>query len=332
MVKGHYSVVEPDGSIRTVDYTADKENGFKAVVKTHGANVHPIPEETKDVYGHDDKSSQSKINHYSKDQEHIVLSADLKKNHEYAKDISQTVKSIPQLIELSPSNEYKLKQLYQPKVIYNHEDEFNGYHHGHHEYNHKEFKPSPEIKPELKIVKAPDLSKRSKQTPSVEYEIDTDYKFSPEDLAKFEKFEEPKYSVHYDTKHFKDIDIKPHSKPSLHHHRPHGTPIHGIRFTDIVGSKPHKKIHIKPYTTPGLKHYSSIKPKGSQHRNDYSSYFKPSSSSSSSRQKTKPSVGPVLFPEDRIEQRIASARMISALMAKSKHQIMPSYANHMNHY
>lgn len=29
---GQYSLVEPDGSIRTVDYTADKHNGFNAVV------------------------------------------------------------------------------------------------------------------------------------------------------------------------------------------------------------------------------------------------------------------------------------------------------------
>ena len=28
VVKGQYSLVEPDGSIRTVDYTADKHNGF----------------------------------------------------------------------------------------------------------------------------------------------------------------------------------------------------------------------------------------------------------------------------------------------------------------
>ncbi|KAJ8731857.1 hypothetical protein PYW08_014587 [Mythimna loreyi] len=32
VVKGQYTVVEPDGSIRTVDYTADKHNGFNAVV------------------------------------------------------------------------------------------------------------------------------------------------------------------------------------------------------------------------------------------------------------------------------------------------------------
>ncbi|CAL8133733.1 unnamed protein product [Orchesella dallaii] len=33
VVKGQYSLVEPDGSIRTVTYTADKYNGFNAVVE-----------------------------------------------------------------------------------------------------------------------------------------------------------------------------------------------------------------------------------------------------------------------------------------------------------
>ncbi|XP_024216258.1 cuticle protein 7-like [Halyomorpha halys] len=42
VVHGSYSLVEPDGSIRTVDYTADPHNGFNAVVhKDVGA--HPAP-------------------------------------------------------------------------------------------------------------------------------------------------------------------------------------------------------------------------------------------------------------------------------------------------
>jgi len=41
VVKGQYSLVEPDGSIRTVTYTADKYNGFNAVVeKTPG--IHKV--------------------------------------------------------------------------------------------------------------------------------------------------------------------------------------------------------------------------------------------------------------------------------------------------
>ena len=43
VVKGQYSLVEPDGSIRTVDYTADKHNGFNAVVHKTPA-IHPVPE------------------------------------------------------------------------------------------------------------------------------------------------------------------------------------------------------------------------------------------------------------------------------------------------
>ncbi|XP_069668719.1 uncharacterized protein [Periplaneta americana] len=40
-VKGSYSVLEPDGSVRTVDYTADDHNGFNAVVKKSGPSRHP---------------------------------------------------------------------------------------------------------------------------------------------------------------------------------------------------------------------------------------------------------------------------------------------------
>ncbi|XP_018322300.1 adult-specific cuticular protein ACP-20-like [Agrilus planipennis] len=36
VVKGEYSLHEPDGTIRTVKYTADKHNGFNAVVIRQG--------------------------------------------------------------------------------------------------------------------------------------------------------------------------------------------------------------------------------------------------------------------------------------------------------
>jgi hypothetical protein len=42
IVKGQYSLVEPDGTIRTVHYTADSVNGFNAVVKKTGQPaIHP---------------------------------------------------------------------------------------------------------------------------------------------------------------------------------------------------------------------------------------------------------------------------------------------------
>ncbi|XP_069705139.1 cuticle protein 19-like [Periplaneta americana] len=40
-VEGHYMLVEPDGTIRTVHYTADKHTGFHAHVERSGHAVHP---------------------------------------------------------------------------------------------------------------------------------------------------------------------------------------------------------------------------------------------------------------------------------------------------
>ncbi|KAL1497024.1 hypothetical protein ABEB36_008055 [Hypothenemus hampei] len=45
VVKGQYSLVEPDGSIRTVSYVADPVNGFNAVVSKSGPNVHTEPQQ-----------------------------------------------------------------------------------------------------------------------------------------------------------------------------------------------------------------------------------------------------------------------------------------------
>ncbi|CAH0695739.1 unnamed protein product [Spodoptera exigua] len=39
-VKGSYSIVEPDGSLRIVDYAANDHTGFNAVVKKVGPTVH----------------------------------------------------------------------------------------------------------------------------------------------------------------------------------------------------------------------------------------------------------------------------------------------------
>ncbi|XP_050361880.1 cuticle protein 7-like [Nymphalis io] len=41
VVKGSYSLTEPDGTLRVVDYSADSVRGFNAVVKRVGNAVHP---------------------------------------------------------------------------------------------------------------------------------------------------------------------------------------------------------------------------------------------------------------------------------------------------
>ncbi|XP_063838930.1 adult-specific cuticular protein ACP-20-like [Ostrinia nubilalis] len=43
VVKGSYSVAEPDGTLRVVDYHADPVTGFNADVKRIGPAVHPQP-------------------------------------------------------------------------------------------------------------------------------------------------------------------------------------------------------------------------------------------------------------------------------------------------
>ncbi|XP_046392099.1 cuticle protein 19-like [Ischnura elegans] len=41
VVKGSYSLHEADGTVRTVEYTADDHNGFNAVVHRSGHAAHP---------------------------------------------------------------------------------------------------------------------------------------------------------------------------------------------------------------------------------------------------------------------------------------------------
>lgn len=42
VVKGSYSLREPDGTLRVVDYIADSASGFNAVVKRIGPATHPL--------------------------------------------------------------------------------------------------------------------------------------------------------------------------------------------------------------------------------------------------------------------------------------------------
>ncbi|XP_008192993.2 uncharacterized protein LOC656428 [Tribolium castaneum] len=61
IVRGHYSVLEPDGSVRIVDYTADGKNGFNAVVKHSGPAQHPISYKENNLKPEFD---QNEVKHY----------------------------------------------------------------------------------------------------------------------------------------------------------------------------------------------------------------------------------------------------------------------------
>ncbi|CAH2042161.1 unnamed protein product, partial [Iphiclides podalirius] len=51
VVKGAYSLREPDGTIRVVEYSANDISGFNALVKKIGPNFHPITVLTKTSHG-----------------------------------------------------------------------------------------------------------------------------------------------------------------------------------------------------------------------------------------------------------------------------------------
>ncbi|XP_069668768.1 cuticle protein 19-like [Periplaneta americana] len=61
-VEGHYMLVEPDGTIRTVNYNADKHTGFHAHVHRAGHATHPIHHEKK-VETHHHKSEEGSSHH-----------------------------------------------------------------------------------------------------------------------------------------------------------------------------------------------------------------------------------------------------------------------------
>lgn len=50
VVKGQYTLIEPDGSVRTVEYTADDHNGFNAVVKKTEPKLPQHPRLTQQYY------------------------------------------------------------------------------------------------------------------------------------------------------------------------------------------------------------------------------------------------------------------------------------------
>lgn len=64
-VHGFYSVVDPDGYKRTVEYTADEHHGFNAVVKREPLSGHDAP---KPIHHH--AQPIAKVAHYAAPQVH----------------------------------------------------------------------------------------------------------------------------------------------------------------------------------------------------------------------------------------------------------------------
>lgn len=323
--------MEPDGSIRIVDYTADATNGFNAVIKTQGPNIHPTDEDPSNPYNsqsrndysinyahpsyQDDQSSQSKINHYSRNQEHIVLSSDLKQSdfQQDPIDLAKTIKKIPQLIELRPDAKTSpyFKGQYKPTYAYDIDHEYQMKYGGTFEDSGEapNFDPSHEfVRPEFKPVSPSDVNRHRHVYAN----------YVPGGESEWRPKERPQNQ---------HIPVRSNPKPSK-------PTTYQFQLPTAQNSKPGPhKVFSKPVTSPGLKFYSSHnrdvnKGKKEYHRPDYSSYFKQNTAKQTPRGPINQNEGPVVFPNeyDTNEQRVASSRMIESMIHKDKMFIVPIYA------
>lgn len=256
-----------------------------------------------------------------------MLSSSLEHDRNPVSDLSQTKKMIPGLIELKQN--VKIAEFTDYTPDYNHhepsyktlskavyeQEEFEDYKqdyrpikpsfksHRHTSYDNG-FHPSVELKPQVKIVQAPDLTR---QKPIVYGEFLKDYqkkRFSEEDFLNFQ-----------------EAIIESQSTKS---HKPKT----GFRSTDIISSNFSniKKGPLKPFTTPGLKHFATNKFPSSHRRPDYSSYFNHGRVPKNAK-RINNDVGPVVFPDGiPNEQKEASLNIIRALFGRDKHKMGPSYA------
>jgi hypothetical protein len=222
VIKGHYSVVEPDGSIREVDYTADSKSGFNAVVKTHGPNAHPVPiDEKSSRTDFDEYHSQSKINHYSKNQDSIILSSDLPAHESPIADLRAKVQKTPSLLEIKPHTDYN-------KVIVSQSKPFVHSHSSEKEYE-EDFKPIVNIKQ----VQPPNFGHYKTVSPIIDYN-------KYEHLEGLTEEYYPQNNIHYGHKEHSFGGFRTsESGPSLSK-RPYTTP--GLQHYATYPESPYSKL------------------------------------------------------------------------------------------
>ncbi|KAL7734391.1 hypothetical protein ACLKA6_010723 [Drosophila palustris] len=331
-VKGHYSILEPDGSIRTVHYTADAKKGFNAIVKTVGANSHPITETPEGEKSPNDDTSQSKINHYSKDQEHIVLSSDIKPIKKPIEDLTHSHPRIPSLIEFKPHARIKQVPMEMEPDIRNRLQQAR-------DNYYKEIAAAQKLKE--------DFSQK----------LQPNYADQESDWKALIVNEPKEYRPHYSQQ-----ASQPHQHPYYEHYKPKELPHNYLHkpsvpqqalHTSFSPSKPRPSnpepisnhIHQKKivHSTPGLKHYKYKGVPKSFSRPDYSSYFqrKPKKLHAKplgppkERQRRPEGAGPVLFPElleddyeefSDDEQGVASASLVQSMVRRDKKHMVPMYA------
>lgn len=212
---------------------------FLSCHSQHGPNEHPI----KDEHGHRKyvhKKSQSKINHYSKDQDTLILSSDIPVKEPHLAEVNEKTRYNPSLIELKP-NVHLSEHDHHP---HSHYIPHHGGKHQSHDFHHSEYQTS-KLRPyvEMKGFKQPLL------TPAhhlEEYEGPSSYSSSSG-----EYFGASSSQGH-----------SSHEQPQVVSYKP-SPPV-------ILVKKPAEVKKVK-YITPGLKHYATLK---HINRNDYLNFNK----------------------------------------------------------
>lgn len=120
-VEGRYSLVEPDGSIRVVDYTADDKHGFNAIVKNTGAHQHSSDGKStshSEVYFHTsgnanyaystngDSKANTFTEHHTPSVDHEQLSQDVSQHYHNYGGSTQLISEEHQSPDLSQETYY----------------------------------------------------------------------------------------------------------------------------------------------------------------------------------------------------------------------------------
>jgi hypothetical protein len=209
----------------------------------HGPNEHPI----KDEHGHRKyvhKKSQSKINHYSKDQDTLILSSDIPVKEPLLAEVNDKTRYNPTLIELKP-NVHLSEDVHHPHAhhVPHHGGKHMHQHHQSHDFHHFEQHPMSKFRPHVVEMKG--------------------YKPAPSSHH-LEDYEGPSSYSSSSAEYFPSSQgHASHEQPQVVSYKPAPQPL-------ILVKKPVELKKVK-YITPGLKHYATLK---HINRNDYLNYNK----------------------------------------------------------
>lgn len=208
-------------------------------MKTHGPNSHP----TVDAEGHRNhqETSQSKINHFSKNQHHIILSSDVPSHEKGIAEINEKSRHTPSILELKSNYGFTRSKPHSQHHSHSHSPSFTKHavHSEEDEVDERQFTYRAQPSLDIKQVAAPDLSKFAPISPHVDY---SQY-ITP---SRYNEMNEGEYFSGFN-------QFGMNSPQAL---RLNGNNYNGYRSSDLIISKI-KKVPIKPYTTPGLRHYST---------------------------------------------------------------------------